>query len=109
MKSFGVKATLVCVAPALLVWAWTAANRRALGPWVDKSEPVTVISVTFGRAGKYSNSSYVHRVRTDTGTDYQMVFGEILPKGARVWVNYRHYTRSNRTRLTFYYRCDKTC
>ena len=38
-----------------------------------------------------------------------MRFGEFLPKGTRVWVNYRYYPASKVTRVTFYYRCDTTC
>lgn len=107
-RRFAVKAAVVCVALVAFGWWFTTARIRGLGPWVDKAEPVTVLGVSFGTAGKVTRS-YVHHVRAPDGAEYQMVFGEIFPKGTRIWVRYRRYTQSNRIVVNFYYRCGTGC
>jgi hypothetical protein len=73
------------------------------GPGIDETGVVTVISVNGGYSGKFGGA-FAHRVRLDSGSEATMTFGEIFPRGARVWVSYRRYPENGRVRVKTYLR-----
>jgi len=76
------------------------------GPGVDESNVVTVLSVDGGYSGRFGGT-FAHRVRLDSGAEATMTFGEVFPRGARVWVSYRRYPATGRLQVKTYVRSDR--
>ena len=99
------KLILATVCVVILVSAFFVFRANQRGPGIDESGVVTVLSVTGGSANKY-RGRFVHRVRLESGPEVSMTFGQVFPRGARIWVSYRRYPKSQQLRVYNYVRRD---
>jgi hypothetical protein len=81
----------------LLLWGWAA------GPTSEEVGIVTVLEHVDGTFGSHKRD-FRHLVKTESGAEYRMTFGEVYPVGTRLWVNYRRFTRGDTIKVTFYRR-----
>ena len=79
----------------LIIWG------RLAGPVTEEAGAVIVLKHVDGYVGRQSRG-FRHRVRTDSGAEYLMTFGELYPAGTRLWVNYRRFMRGDTIKVTFY-------
>jgi hypothetical protein len=82
----------------LMIWG------KLAGPTVDATGIVTIIAHEHGSVGRRGEGRFRHRVRTTSGAEYQMTFGEMYPVGARLSVNYRRFERGGTIKVFFYSR-----
>jgi hypothetical protein len=75
----------------LIIWG------RLAGPVTEEAGAVIVLEHVDGYVGS-QRRGFRHRVRTDSGAENQMTFGELYAVGTRLWVNYRRFTRGTRSR-----------
>ena len=78
---------------------------RLAAPVVDEADIVTVTRHLDGYVGRHSQTrSFRHLVRTTSGAEYWMTFGELYPVGSRLSVNYRRFKDGGIVRVYFYSR-----
>ena len=76
---------------------------RLTGPTVDEAGIVTVIRHVDGEVGRHTRW-FRHLVRTESGAEYRMTFGELYPVGSRLSVTYRRHKRGGTIKVFFYSR-----
>jgi len=97
--------TLAVVAICIVVTSWIGLVLwgRLAGPTIDETGIVTVVAYVDGNVGR-SRRRFRHLVRTTSGAEYRMTFGELYPVGSRLSVNYRRFTRGDTIKVIFYSR-----
>jgi hypothetical protein len=97
--------TLAAVAVLIVVSSWMGLLiwGRSAGPTVDETGIVTVVAYVDGNHDR-SGGHFRHLVRTTSGAEYRMTFGELYPVGSRLSVNYRRFTRGDTIKVMFYSR-----
>ena len=97
--------TLAAVAVLIVVSGWIGLLiwGRLAGPTVDERGIVTVVAHVHGNVGK-NGGHYRHLVRTASGAEYRMTFGEMYPVGSRLSVTYRRFSRGDTIQVFFYSR-----
>jgi hypothetical protein len=102
LKTFG-PLTLVAIYFVMRTVIGPMVWGRLAGPAVDETGVVTVIAHVGGAVGE-THRGFQHLVRTASGTEHRMTFGELYPVGARLSVNYRRFVRGDAITVFFYNR-----
>jgi hypothetical protein len=97
--------TLAVIAICIVITSWIGLViwGRLAGPTVDETATVTVIGYVDGNVGRHRRR-FRHLVRTTSGAEYRMTFGELHPVSSRLSVNYRRFTRGDTIKVFFYNR-----
>jgi hypothetical protein len=97
--------TLAAVAVLVVVSGWIGLLiwGRLAAPTVDETGIVTVVALVDGNRGKHGGH-FRHLVRTASGAEYRMTFGEMYPAGSRLSVTYRRFSRGDTIKVFFYSR-----